>query len=250
MKKLNYINTFKEVITCYKKNFKDLLFAGLIVSVTNFLISTLSNLTFNISNGIVNVIVNVVILSSVISLLFYLIRATCGSIIYSDDLYNNRATSLKYKIYDAKNRMWKYVSALIVLFGIIVAFSFIVMIMYTFFSDSIIKYILIAIVIACGLFTLMRYYFTPYFRLFEPFEKDYMVKSVQLLKGNFIVFSLLMFTFNILPLIYYVFSYIIITDLPLTIFQDIGIDFLFNGMLVFINPLVWISYSVIYKKLR
>jgi len=249
MKKIYYIENFKNVFAIYKENFIKYIKMSMYISIINIMLGILPKLIFNFENTILTIVIGIVNLIVLIFLFYNYVRVYCAMINNTSNSVSNNEISYKESFSYAKRLVPKYIYAVLLITTILVVPATVIIILYGLIGNIFIKWAIIGIFILLSIIFYIRYSFIIYVRTLEPDTKNYITKTVSLLKNNYATFFLITITINGFLIIYTFASYVLNSFTNISTLHSVFLNVGYNIINMFLLPIIVISYVLIYHKL-
>ncbi len=248
MKKLHFSTVLAETFSLYKKHFLKLIIMSGILGLINILIKVLSSITFNFKSPIVIILVGTIQVVIVIFLFYSYIKGFCAMTNYTYNLACDNEISYKDSLFYAK-RLWvKLLGAGALLIAMVFIPILVILFTDTLFNSLILSWSIKGLMIALLAIIITRYSFIIYIRLIEPDSKNFITRTITLLKGNYLVFFLIIMTVYAISIAQIILDYQIIGN-GINLGNEILLSVIYNLINVFVLPIVIGSQVVIYRKL-
>ncbi|MCK5811768.1 MAG: hypothetical protein KAG94_02630 [Clostridiales bacterium] len=248
MKKLLFSKVLSETLSLYKKHFFKLLIIAGMLSLINVLIKVISSFTFDFKSPIVIILVGTIQVVSVILLFYGYLRVFCAMINYTYNLACNNEISYKDSLFYAKRLWTKLLGAGALLIGMVFIPVLVILFADVLFNSIALVWSLKALMVALLIIIITRYSFMIYIRLIEPDSKNFITRTITLLKGNYLVFFLILLIVYSISFAKIIFDYQVIVN-NISIGSEIFISVIYNLINVFVFPIVIGAQVVIYRKL-
>lgn len=248
MKKLLFSSVLTETFSLYKKYFFKLIIMSGILGLINISLKILSDFTFDFERPVVIFLVGTIQVIVVILLFYGYLKGFCAMTNYTYNLACDNEISYKDSLFYAKRLWTKLLGAGAILIAMVFIPVLVIFFVDTLFISLALAWVIKGVMVVIIAAIIVRYSFMLYLRLIEPDSKNFITRTITLLKGNYLVYSLIILTVYFVSITQIILNCQIIGN-SISLNGEILISVIYNLINVFVLPIVIGSQIVIYRKL-
>ncbi|MFZ5351565.1 MAG: hypothetical protein ACOZCL_02445 [Bacillota bacterium] len=249
-KSINIKETLTKGWSLYKNNFKLFISINLILYLVTFLFTMPSFLTAFSPNPVFAIIYGVSALVLFIPLMYFTIRFTVALYVAIHARYKNEHISFGMAYTQAKGRLLNYFIATIVIGLINLIPSMALFYGMTYVENIFTKLIIYAVAVVPMIYITVILGFGPIIRIFNPEIDRYLIKSKELVKGNFWKVLIIVFCSSIVFMIpKYLFDYVVKEFFAMPLITQQIIDQVYMLLMVIISPFGTSTYISMFMQL-